>query len=162
MSARPGALRTVQLERYIPAPPAQVWRSLTESRLIAEWFMQNDFQPLPGHRFTLRAEPLPHWNGVADCQVLLVEPAQELMFSWNASAEEAARGPNTVVHWTLRAEGAGTRVQLAQSGFRVEEGGRAQAAAQHWPGFLQALERVVLTLEAELESERDQRGPEVT
>jgi uncharacterized protein YndB with AHSA1/START domain len=146
MSARAAALRTVQLERYLPAPPERVWRALTEPRLIAQWLMQNDFEPRLGHRFTLRAEPLPHWNGVADCQVLLLEPAQRLMHSWNGSAEEAARAPRTVVSWTLRGEGAGTQLHLTHSGFRIEEGGRWQAAAQHWPQFLDALERVVAQL----------------
>ena len=36
--------------------------------------MRNDFQPTVGHRFTFRADPMPHWNGVTDCEVLVVEP----------------------------------------------------------------------------------------
>ncbi|MDA8049421.1 MAG: hypothetical protein M0002_05360 [Rhodospirillales bacterium] len=26
--------------------------------------MKNDFEPAIGHRFTFRATPMPHWNGV--------------------------------------------------------------------------------------------------
>ena len=36
--------------------------------------MKNDFQPVVGHTFNFRATPMPHWNGVTDCQVLVVEP----------------------------------------------------------------------------------------
>lgn len=159
MSRRDTGLRSVQLERWLPAPPGQVWRALTESRLIARWLMANDFQPRLGHRYTLQAAPLPHWNGVLDCQVLLLEPPQRLMHSWNASAEEAARGPKTVVSYTLAAESGGTRLQLSHTGFRIEEGGRWQAAEQHWPRFLDELARVVAALAADGDETREGAGP---
>ena len=41
--------------------------------LIEEWLMQNGFQPVVGRRFNLRSQPMPHWNGVVDCEVLVVE-----------------------------------------------------------------------------------------
>ena len=155
MSRREAALRSVQQERWLAAPPDEVWRALSESRLIARWLMANDFQPRLGHRFTLQAAPLPHWNGVLDCQVLLLEPPRRLMHSWNASAEEAARGPKTVVSYTLAPDSGGTRLQLAHTGFRIEEGGRWQAAQQHWPRFLDALARVV----ADLPKDGDETHP---
>jgi len=48
--------------------------------------MENDFQAVVGHRFNFHATPMPHWNGVVDCQVLVVEPNQRLSYSWNAGA----------------------------------------------------------------------------
>jgi len=60
-----------------------------------------DFQPIVGHKFNLRATPMPHWNGVTDCRVLIVEPQQRLSYSWNVSGEEPASGLKTVVTWTL-------------------------------------------------------------
>ena len=45
--------------------------------------MKNDFQPVVGHRFQFRATPQPHWNGVIDCEVLVVEAYQRLSYSWN-------------------------------------------------------------------------------
>jgi len=44
---------------------------------------------------------MPHWNGVTDCRVLIVEPQQRLSYSWNVSGEEPASGLKTVVTWTL-------------------------------------------------------------
>jgi uncharacterized protein YndB with AHSA1/START domain len=63
---------------------------LLKAALIEEWLMENDFQPVVGHRFNFRATPMAHWNGVVDCQVLVVEPNQRLCYSWNASGEDAA------------------------------------------------------------------------
>ena len=57
--------------------------------------MKNDFQPVVGHRFQFRATPQPHWNGVIDCEVLVVEPYQRLSYSWNPPGEEAAGGLKT-------------------------------------------------------------------
>jgi DNA-binding transcriptional ArsR family regulator len=49
-----------------------------QSLLIEQWLMQNDFRPVVGHRFNFRTTPMPHWNGVVDCEVLVVEPHERL------------------------------------------------------------------------------------
>ena len=97
MTKPAAATRSLVVEREMPHPPEKIWRALTQSPLIEEWLMKNDFQPVVGHRFNFRATPMPHWNGVVDCQVLVLEPNQRLSYSWNASGEEAAGGLKTVV-----------------------------------------------------------------
>ena len=47
------ASRSVLIERELPHPPEKVWRALTQSALIEEWLMKNDFEPVVGRRFTL-------------------------------------------------------------------------------------------------------------
>jgi hypothetical protein len=42
--------------------------------------MKNDFQPVVGHRFNFRATPMPNWNGLIDCEVLVVEPNSRLSY----------------------------------------------------------------------------------
>ena len=83
--------RTLVVERIMPHSPERIWRALTQSALIGEWLMQNDFQPVVGHRFNFRSPPAPHWNGVLDCEVLVVERG----FDWDAfmaaNAKLAAR-----------------------------------------------------------------------
>ena len=56
--------RSIVVERLMPHPPERIWRALTQAPLIAEWLMQNDFQPVVGHRFNFRAAPIHGWNGV--------------------------------------------------------------------------------------------------
>src|SRR5262250_1273615 len=114
-------MRSIVVEREIPFPLEKIWRALTQPHLVEEWLMKNDFQPVVGHRFNFRAEPMPRWNGVTDCEVLAIEPNKRLSYSWNASGEEAATGPKTVVTWTLTRTQGGTLVRTEQSGFRPED-----------------------------------------
>ncbi len=48
--------RSVIVEREIPFPPEKIWRALTQPHLIEEWLMNNDFRPVVGQGFSLRAD----------------------------------------------------------------------------------------------------------
>jgi uncharacterized protein YndB with AHSA1/START domain len=136
------ATRAVVVEREMPHPPEKVWRAITQGPLIEEWLMKNDFQPVVGHRFTFRATPMPHWNGVVDCEVLVVEPNERLSYSWNA-----AGGLRTVVTWTLTAVKGGTQVRMEQSGFRPQDEANYQGARHGWQRLIAGLERVAAALD---------------
>jgi uncharacterized protein YndB with AHSA1/START domain len=134
--------RSIVVERQMPYPPEKVWRALTEGPLIEQWLMKNDFQPIVGHKFNFRAQPMAGWNGVADCEVLVVEPPRRLAWSQNASGDQAADGLHSVVTWTLTPTNAGTHVRMEQSGFRPQDEGGYQAMTFGWPRVLANLERV--------------------
>ena len=124
--------RSVVVERELPFPPEKIWRALTQPHLIEEWLMKNDFKPVVGHRFDLRAD----W-GAVDCQVLAVEPIKTLSHTW------AAHGLESVVPWTLTATGTGTRLRMEQSGFRPDQKQAYGGAKAGWPQFLAKLEQLV-------------------
>ena len=124
--------RSVVLEREIAHPPAKVWRALTQGHLIAEWLMQNDFQPVVDHRFSLRAD----W-GAVEGKVLAVEPNKSLSYTW------AAMGLESVVTWTLTPTGTGTHLRMEQSGFRPDQEQAYQGAKYGWAKFLESLDQVV-------------------
>jgi uncharacterized protein YndB with AHSA1/START domain len=135
--------RSIVVERLIPHPPAKIWRGLTTSALIAEWLMQNDFEPVLGHRFNFRATPIPGmWNGVTDCEVLEIDPPRRLVYSWNASGDEAKDGLKSTVTWTLTPAEGGTLVRMTHSGFRPQDEGGRQAMGGGWPRIVAGLERV--------------------
>ena len=142
------ATRSIVVEREMPHPQEKVWRALTEGPLIEQWLMKNDFQPVVGHKFNFRAKPMAGWNGVSDCEVLVVEPPQRLSWSQNASGEQAADGLHSVVTWTLTPTDAGTHVRMEQTGFRPQDEGGFQAMSFGWPGVLAKLERVTGDLNA--------------
>jgi uncharacterized protein YndB with AHSA1/START domain len=133
--------RTLVIEREMPHPPEKIWRALTEGKLIEEWLMKNDFQPVVGHRFQFRATPVPNWNGVIDCEVLAVEPNSRLSYSWGSLGLESA------VIWTLTPTVSGTHVRMEQSGFPSEEGSNYKGAKYGWQKFIGNMERVVGGLE---------------
>jgi uncharacterized protein YndB with AHSA1/START domain len=132
-----GPTRTLVIERELAQPPEKIWRALTQSPLIEEWLMTNDFQPVVGHRFNFRATPVPNWNGVIDCEVLVVEPNSRLSYSW------ASFGLKSVVTWTLTPNKGGTHVRMEHSGFRSEEDASYKGATYGWQKFIGSLERVV-------------------
>jgi uncharacterized protein YndB with AHSA1/START domain len=138
--------RSIVVERVMPHPPEMIWRALTQSALIAEWLMDNDFQPIVGHRFNFRSKPVAGWNGVTDCEVLALEPPERLAYSWNASGDQAADGLKSIVTWTLTARAGGTHVRMEQSGFRPQDEAGFKGMGAGWPRILERLEQVVAGL----------------
>ena len=135
------AARSLVIEKELSHPPQKVWRALTQGALIREWLMDNDLEPVVGHRFNFRSTPMPNWDGVIDCEVLDVEPDKKLSYSWNAL------GLESVVVWTLVATSGGTLVRMEQSGFRPDQEANYQGAKYGWQRFVGGLERVVAGLQ---------------
>jgi uncharacterized protein YndB with AHSA1/START domain len=133
--------RTLVVEKDMPHPPGKIWLALTQTSLISQWLMSNDFQPVVGHKFTLRATPMPNWNGVIDCEVLVVEANSRLSYSWGSM------GLKSVVAWTLTPTKGGTHVRMEQSGFGSEEDAYYKGANYGWQKFIDGLERVVAGLQ---------------
>jgi uncharacterized protein YndB with AHSA1/START domain len=129
--------RSVVVEREFPHPPEKLWRALTQPHLIEDWLMQNDFQPVVGHRFNLRRNPRPDLNIVIDCQVLVVEPNKTLSYTW------AAFDLESVVTWTLTPTSSGTRLRMEQSGFRPGQKQAYGGAKAGWQQFFAKLEQVL-------------------
>ena len=134
--------RSIVVEREMPHSPQKIWRALTQAPLIGEWLMQNDFLPVVGHRFNFRSTPIHGWNGVTDCEVLEIVPLERLVYSWNASGDQARDGLKTIVTWTLAPSGNGTLVRMEQSGFRPQDEAGYRGMGGGWPRILGRLEEI--------------------
>jgi uncharacterized protein YndB with AHSA1/START domain len=135
--SNPTATRTVVVERTFPHPPEKLWRALTERSLVAQWLMRNDIDAEVGHQFQFRSDPVPHWDGIIDCEVLVVEPMQRLSYSWRTF------GSDSVVLFTLTPVEGGTQLRMEHSGFRPDQQAAIKGANYGWQKFLDNLERVV-------------------
>jgi uncharacterized protein YndB with AHSA1/START domain len=121
----------------MPHPPEKIWRALTEGRLIEQWLMTNDFQPVVGHRFKFRSTPVPNWDGIIASEVLVVEPNARLVYSW------VSMGLESVVTWTLSPTDSGTHLRMEHSGFPSETSASYKGATYGWKMFIGKLEQVV-------------------
>lgn len=130
--------KSIVVERAMPHSAEKIWRALTTSHLIAEWLMENDFQPAVGHRFTFRTRPGPGWSGVINCEVLEVEAPHRLRYRWGDGSESDS-GLSTVVTWTLTPQGDGTHVRMEQAGFRPQDERGYVGMGSGWPLIVEKL-----------------------
>jgi uncharacterized protein YndB with AHSA1/START domain len=134
---------SVRKDMTFPQSREDVWHALTDSAVLAQWLMPNDFEPRAGHRFTFRGEPNPQadWDGMVHCEVLTCDPPSELGYSW------AGGGVDTRVTFRLEPDGAGTRLVMEQSGFDTSQPWSAQAIGGAEYGWTRMLEQLAKVLE---------------
>lgn len=130
--------RSVVVEREIPQPAARIWKALTQSHLISEWLMNNDFKAEIGHKFKLRGE----WGGVLDCEVLAIDPERSLSYAWDHDNDDPLYALKSVVTYTLTPTATGTHLRVEQAGFSPEQKQAYGGAHAGWKNFLTKLEEV--------------------
>ncbi len=130
-------LQPLVLERLFAHPPEKLWRALTESKLLAQWLMNNDFEPIPGRRFQFQAGVVEGWDGLITCQVQIVQPLQQLAYTW------CALGLDSVVLFTLTPADGGTHLRMEHSGFRADQMQAYKGANYGWQKFLSSLDRLL-------------------
>lgn len=103
-----------------PHPPEVVWKYLTDSELLAQWLMPNDFQPLVGHVFQFGTKPKYPlgFDGRIYCEVLEVIPHRKLVYTWKGGLSKEKPSLDSVVTWMLEASENGTVLTLEHSGFK--------------------------------------------
>lgn len=102
---------SINIKVEYPHSPRKVWYALTNSDAIAAWLMENDFKAEVGHKFTLRTDPQPGFDGIVHCEVLELEKEKKLSFSWRG-------GPiDTVATFELTPTATGTELTFTQTGF---------------------------------------------
>ncbi len=123
---------TIIVEYDLPHSPEKVWRALTEPALLAAWLMENDIAPVVGHRFTMRAQPMPGWDGIVRCEVLEADAPKRLRYTWVGGTAENKL--DTTVTWTLTPTAKGTRLLLEHAGFSPANAFAFDALGRGWRG----------------------------
>lgn len=106
-----------------PQPPEAVWEYLTNSELLAQWLMPNDFKPTVGHRFQFGAEPKLKFgfDGRIYCEVLEIVPYKKLVYSWKGGLSKQRPSLDSIVTWILTPTDGGTILILEHKGFKAIE-----------------------------------------
>ncbi|MFJ3098611.1 SRPBCC family protein [Streptomyces hydrogenans] len=132
MTESAGDSGTITCEKFLPHPPAAVWRALTDPGLHARWWAAGDVKPVVGHRFTLDMGNF----GSQPCEVTAVEDQRLLAYRF-------AEGTlDTTLTWSLRPEGEGTLLVLTHAGFDLDSPMGRQAyegMGKGWPHVLNRL-----------------------
>lgn len=122
----------------------KLWSALTDSGKLAKWIaniqtgkpMENNFEPVVGHRFQFRTEPSQYWDGIIDGEVLVVEAPNRVSYTW-ASGDE-----KHTVTWTLQDLGDGkVNLHLEQTGFSNVHG--LEGARHGWTKWCGELEKAL-------------------
>ncbi|MCP3033063.1 SRPBCC domain-containing protein [Halobacillus sp. A1] len=111
----------------------KVWEALTDSDILAQWVMENNFKPIVGYKCQFHNEAI---DLVVDSEVLVVDKPHKLSYTW-------VGGPiDTIVTWTLKQEGETTYLHLDHSGF--EQKGQAFNGAKYgWASMVDELKKVL-------------------
>jgi len=115
---------TIRLHRVLPAPPAVVFKALTDPRQVATW-SRHDARI--GRRL---GGPFEMFDGWATGRVVVFRPPRRFACTWRASSWRAT-WDNSLVEWQLTADARGTKVELVHSLLPT-----AREAADHRKGWI--------------------------
>jgi uncharacterized protein YndB with AHSA1/START domain len=112
---------SIKHQLFFPHPPAAVWEYLTSAELMELWLMKNDFQPVLGHEFQFRVNPIPSldFDGVVYCKVLEIVPHKKLSYSWKSGPGDGTINVDSIVRWELQPTDKGTELLLDHGDFTI-------------------------------------------
>ncbi|MEO9031826.1 MAG: SRPBCC domain-containing protein [Ginsengibacter sp.] len=115
--------KSIQHTFFYQHPPKDVWEYLTNSELIAQWLMPNNFEPILGYDFQFKINPMPKFDfdGNIYCKVVEIAPFKKLSYSWKGGPGERKITLDSIVVWTLTPKDNGTELKLVHSGFKEIE-----------------------------------------
>lgn len=127
---------TLSLDFQYTTSIEKLWSALTDSSKLTKWVMENDFKPVVGHRFQFRMQPTNGWNGIIDCEVLIVDVPNRLSYTW------VSLGQNNTVTWMLQDLGDGkVNLHLEQAGISNDQA--LQGAKYGWTNMCGQLEKML-------------------
>lgn len=104
-------MRKTKSEVFYAESIERVWKALTDSSELAQWFMGGDFEAKAGHRFRWKnSDPKDNPFEGAECEVEEVEAPGRLTFKVTHSPGALV----SFVTWSLEKEGDGTRFIVEQ------------------------------------------------
>jgi len=114
---------SIKHQLFFPHPPRAVWEYLTNAELMELWLMKSDFQPVKGHEFTFRINPVPSldFDGIVYCKVLEILPFEKLSYSWKLGPGDGTINVDSVVRWELQPKNKGTELLLDHGDFAILE-----------------------------------------
>jgi uncharacterized protein YndB with AHSA1/START domain len=118
----------------LPAPPAEVFRHLTEPAAMIRWMGQHaTLKPVPGGAFEIDINGVPVRG-----QYLEIDPPHRVLVSWGVAGNPGMPPGATEVEFTLTPTPTGTRLRLIHRGLPPSQ---EDIHAAGWQHFLARLTR---------------------
>jgi uncharacterized protein YndB with AHSA1/START domain len=145
---------TDRIEKRIElnAPPARVWRALTDYREFGQWFRVNLETPfIPGKTTRGRITHPGYEHATMEVVVRKMEPERLFSFHWHPYAIDPkvdySPEPSTLVEFKIEETPTGTLLTVTESGFDALPPGRRDEAFRMndkgWAGQIKNIERHV-------------------
>ncbi|MBF2014592.1 MAG: SRPBCC domain-containing protein [Rivularia sp. T60_A2020_040] len=127
-------------EVFYPHPPEKVWQVITNSRTLAKWLMENDFQPQVGCKFCFYSQSLPGIDTNIRCEVIEVDEPNRLVYTW----QDCMMSQSSIVIWTLKAVEGGTQLRLQHRIRETAVTGVRQSVYQIQSGYIKTSDSFIL------------------
>ncbi len=119
---KPSPTDRIQRQIDIKAPPARVWKAITDYREFSQWFRVNLESPFaPGKTVRGKITYPGYEHLVMEVVVQKMEPTTLFSFTWHPYAIDPAtdysKEPPTLVEFHLEASPLGTLLRVTESGF---------------------------------------------
>lgn len=125
----------VNITEFFGVPPEEVWKSLTDSEVLADWLMPNDFVAEVGRPFTFVPDHVTPWEGDVKCEVLELVPHKRMVWSWETSGMNRP----SRIEFVLVPKENGTELRFKHVGDADE--GLAKGLKGGWPDRFGLLKR---------------------
>ena len=104
------------IERTYDAPPANVWKAITQKELLKQWYFDiPDFKAVAGHEFTFEGNGPCEKPNLHLCKITEVIPGKKLAYTWRYEGVEGS----SLVTFELFPEGGKTRLRLTHAGLET-------------------------------------------
>jgi uncharacterized protein YndB with AHSA1/START domain len=141
---------TDRIEKRIElnAPPARVWRALTDHREFGQWFRVNLESPfVPGQSTRGRITYPGYEHLIMEVVVRKMEPERLFSFHWHPYAVDPkvdySKEPPTLVEFKLEKTSAGTSLVVTESGFdSIPAARRAEAFRMNSGGWTEQMKNI--------------------
>jgi uncharacterized protein YndB with AHSA1/START domain len=138
----------IQHRYFFSRPPEVVWEYLTNSDLMGQWLMPNNFLPIQGNDFEFRVKPMPQleFDGIVYCKLLEIVPYKKLSYSWKCGPGNGKITVDSLVTWTLKSTDKGTELFLEHTGLKETAIAMYTALNGGWLKNIHKIEELINTV----------------
>ncbi|MBZ0098411.1 MAG: SRPBCC domain-containing protein [Taibaiella sp.] len=130
----------ITIRSFIDAPPDIVWQTITDHKLVSQWLMETNIQPVIGFRGYFQMKSQPGFDGKLATEVIEVVVNNVFAFTWQGGWIKKP----TTVRFTLEERDGGTLLTLEHWGFEGFLGGVLRLMMT--PGWKKKLVREIPSL----------------